>query len=105
MLSLFRLLTNIQSADRERFLAFWGEPGARLDRHDTAFGESIRRPRSWIFMFISPFLFFMPIVYMNEFDKLYVDGTIHYYFWRFFIAGLKRDWENSITPVSHIQMS
>ena len=86
-------------------MAFWGEPGARLDRKDTALDVTIRRHRSWVFTLISPFLFFMPIVYMNEIDKLYVDQTVHYYFWRQFIDGLKRDWENSITPVSRISTS
>ena len=90
-----------EAADRERFLSFFGECGARLDRNDTAFGESTRRHRPWIFYSISPFLFFMPLVYMNEFDKLYVDNSIHYVFWRQFIGELKQDWERSITPVSY----
>ena len=45
----------------------------------------------------------MPLVYMNELDKLYVDQSVHYYFWRQFITGLRRDWDNSITPVRHQQ--
>lgn len=91
----------ISLLDRERFITFWGEEGARLDRHQSAFNESIHKPRSWMFMLISPFLFFMPLVYMNELDKLYVDDSVHYYFWRQFITGLKRDWDNSITPVRY----
>lgn len=92
----------MRGIDGDRFLAFWGEPGARLDRLMSALDQTIRRRRSWLFTLISPFLFFMPIVYMNEIDKLYVDQTVHYSFWRQFIAGLKRDWENSITPVRHL---
>jgi hypothetical protein len=78
---------------------FHGEPGARLDRSTSAFRSSIRRPRSLLLKLVSPFMFFMPLVYMNELDKLYVDDTVHYYFWRQFISALMRDWENSITPV------
>ncbi|KIP12129.1 hypothetical protein PHLGIDRAFT_369143 [Phlebiopsis gigantea 11061_1 CR5-6] len=92
-----RLLSTIY---RERFLAFFGEYGARMDRKDSAFEKSIHRQRSWIFYCISPFLFFMPLVYMEEFEKLYVDDTIHYAFWRQFIGELKQDWERSITPVT-----
>ena len=53
-------------------------------------------------MLISPCLFFMPFVYLKELERTYVDNTVHYYYWRQFISGLKRDWENSITPVSTI---
>ena len=86
--------------DKERFLHFYGEPGARLDRSDSAFKASVRRPRPWWFRILSFFFFFMPLVYMNEFDSLYVDDSVHYHFWRQFMSALKRDWDNSITPVS-----
>jgi hypothetical protein len=89
-------------SDQERFLHFYGEPGARLDRSKSAFKESIHSRRSLLFKAISVFLFFMPLVYMNEFDVLYVDQSVHYQFWRQFIGGLKKDWENSITPVSQL---
>lgn len=86
-------------------MQFYGEPGVRMDRLDSAFNDSSRRPRSIAFNILSPFLFFMPYVYMKELDNLYVDHTVHYYFWRQFITGLKRDWENSITPVRPSQLS
>jgi hypothetical protein len=84
--------------DRDKFLHFYGELGARLDRLDGAL--DIEKPRSWTLTLLSPFLFFMPLLYMKELERLYVDESIHYYFWRQFIAGLYRDWENSITPAS-----
>ena len=88
--------------DKERFMHFHGEIGARLDRDDSALAPSKVKSRSsnWIFNVISPFLFFMPFVYLKELQRTYVDQSVHYYFWRQFISGLKRDWENSITPVS-----
>ncbi|GJE94787.1 hypothetical protein PsYK624_109600 [Phanerochaete sordida] len=86
--------------DKERFLHFHGEVGARLDRKDSAFRADIKRPRSFAFLCISPLLFFMPFVYLKELEKTYVDNSVHYYFWRQFIEGLKRDWENSITPAT-----
>ncbi|EKM58104.1 uncharacterized protein PHACADRAFT_252136 [Phanerochaete carnosa HHB-10118-sp] len=92
-----RLLNTIY---KERFLHFHGEIGARLDRKESAFKADIRGPRSFIFICISPFLFFMPFVYLKELERTYVDNSVHYYFWRQFIEGLKRDWENSITPAT-----
>lgn len=89
---------NLLLLDRDKFLHFYGEIGARLDRSDGAL--DVQKPRSWVLTMISPFLFFMPLLYMKELERLYVDESIHYYFWRQFIAGLYRDWENSITPVS-----
>ena len=84
--------------DRDKFLHFYGELGARLDRSD---GDlDVPKRQSWVLTMLSPFLFFMPLLYMKELERLYVDESIHYYFWRQFIAGLYRDWENSITPVS-----
>lgn len=94
----------ISSIDLERFKQFYGELGARLDRRESALEcpepPSLASRLRVIFLHIvSPLLFFMPYMYMKELDKLYVDRTIHYYFWRQFISGLKSDWESSITPV------
>lgn len=44
----------------------------------------------------------MPLVYLKELDAAFVDQTVHYHAWRRFIAVLKRDWENAITPVSSL---
>ena len=60
---------------------FWDKYGAWLHRHDMALNATVRQPRPWFFTCISPFLFFMPIVYMNEIDKLYVDPSIRSRFW------------------------
>ncbi|GJE96870.1 hypothetical protein PsYK624_130770 [Phanerochaete sordida] len=83
----------------DRFLSFWGETGARRTRSESAL-DCAAAKRSWVFKRVSPIFFFMPFVYMQEFDQLYVDRTIHYHPWRIFIEGLKKDWENSITPAT-----
>lgn len=62
-----------------------------------------RNPRSWFFFLLSPILFFMPFVYLNELDAVFVDKTVHYYAWRRFIGVLRRDWDNAITPVSYFR--
>ncbi|GJE96878.1 hypothetical protein PsYK624_130860 [Phanerochaete sordida] len=83
----------------DRFLNFWGERGARLIPTESAL-DFATPARSWIFKLVSPLCFFMPFVYMQEFDQLYVDRTVNYRQWRIFIEGLKKDWENSITPAT-----
>ena len=81
-------------------MAFWGEPGARLSRSESAFKKEGKRGPSLFLRIVSPVFFFMPLLYMREFDDLYVDDTVHYRPWQVFIAkDLERDWENSITPV------
>ncbi|EKM55078.1 uncharacterized protein PHACADRAFT_255433 [Phanerochaete carnosa HHB-10118-sp] len=85
---------------RERFMAFWGEPGARLTRSEGALQKDTEKRHSWFLILVSPIFFFMPFLYMQEFEGLYVDKTVHYYPWRMFIDGLKKDWENSITPAT-----
>lgn len=87
--------------DLDRFLAYYGESGARCSRSDSAFDEKIHKSRSLVFFLVAPFLFFMPFVYLKELEVVFIDRTIHYHAWRRFIGAIRRDWENAITPVSH----
>lgn len=85
----------------ERYLAFWGEEGARLDRDMNVLAqETPVAPYSWLFHTFSLFLFFMPLVYLRELDQASVDKTVNPHRWRKFITGLRRDWDNSITPAT-----
>ncbi|GJE96879.1 hypothetical protein PsYK624_130870 [Phanerochaete sordida] len=93
-----RLLARIY---HERFLGFWGEPGARLTRSEGALADSDeKRPNLFVLKLVSPLFFFAPILYVHELQELYVDASVHYYPWRMFIEGLKKDWEGSITPTT-----
>ena len=83
------------------FLNYYGERGSRIQRDDSVLEGSIRRSRSFFFLFLSPILFFMPSVYMDELEHVWIDRTVDWITWRRFITMLTRDWENSITPVSH----
>ncbi|EPS97095.1 hypothetical protein FOMPIDRAFT_1098563, partial [Fomitopsis schrenkii] len=49
---------------------------------------------------LSPFLFNLPLQYLEDLEKIWVDQTVNYRPWRIFIAKLQRDWENSITPAA-----
>lgn len=49
-------------------------------------------------------MFFMPFFYLKELDATFVDKTVHYHAWIRFIDTLRRDWENTITPVGLIDL-
>ena len=82
-----------------KFLNYHGERGARIHRDDSVLKDTIRGRRSLLFRMITPFLFFMPSVYMKEIDSVWIDDTVDWISWRKFITLLVRDWNQSITPV------
>ena len=55
--------------------------------------------RSILFQIITPFLFFMPSVYMKEIEGVWIDDTVDWISWRKFISILDKDWSQSMTPV------
>ncbi len=83
------------------FLHYHGEPAVRGSRTESALPEKGRlRVHTYLFKVFSWIFFGMPTLYLKELRKVWVDETVHYYGWRKFTDALKRDWENSITPVS-----
>lgn len=56
-------------------------------------------PRSLLFLLISMSCFFMPSVYLQELELLFMDKTVHYHAWRRFITVARQDWVDSATPV------
>lgn len=81
------------------FLNYHGERGARIHRDDSVLEETIYKRRSWLFRLVTPFLFFMPSVYMKEIEHVWIDDTVDYISWRRFIQLLYKDWQQAITPV------
>lgn len=47
---------------------------------------------TWLF-------FYTPHLYAERLYLIYLDKKVNYQVWRKFIAELREDWENSITPV------
>ncbi|GJE96874.1 hypothetical protein PsYK624_130810 [Phanerochaete sordida] len=94
-----RLLARIY---HERYLNFWGESGARLIHSEGAIADNDeKRLNLLVLKLLSPVLFFMPILYVQELQELYVDASVRYHPWQTFLTeNLKRDWENSITPTT-----
>lgn len=90
---------------QEKFYNYHGQPSARLNRDESITDESIHRPRSLTFLLLSPFLFWMPDIYLTDLEKIWVDDTVNYRPWNKFINELKRDWKASTTPVGNILYS
>ena len=79
-----------------------GKPEARLDRQRSMFEpeDPSHGPTAILRWIVSPVFFNLPLQYLEDLEKIWVDRTVNYRPWRIFISKLQRDWENSITPVS-----
>ncbi|KAI0703727.1 hypothetical protein BC835DRAFT_1410463 [Cytidiella melzeri] len=84
------------------FLNFHGERGARIHREDSVHKTSLHNKRSWLFKIVTPLLFFMPSVYMDEIENVWIDETVDWISWRRFILLLSKDWQQSIIPATVI---
>ncbi|KAI0806190.1 hypothetical protein BC629DRAFT_1590599 [Irpex lacteus] len=84
------------------FINFHGERGARIHRNDSVLRGKIRTKRSLGFLIITPFLFFVPSVYMKEIENVWIDNTADHISWRKFTTLLYRDWNQSMTPATVI---
>lgn len=91
--------------DRDRFYNFHGQPNARLNRDESIYGGNIYRDRSLTFLLCSPFLFWMPDIYLAELEKIWLDDTVNYIPWNRFMRGIIRDWNESATPVRRSSLS
>lgn len=93
--SAARLLKTMYS---DRYLAYYGEAGARCSRSDAAMEGGEHGPRSLPFLLVSMSCFFMPSVYLQELELLFMDKTVHYHAWRRFIMVARQDWVDSAVP-------
>ncbi|KAK7676788.1 hypothetical protein QCA50_020256 [Cerrena zonata] len=91
---------NMSTISMERFYNHHGQPNARLNRDESVFGNEIHRPRSLTFLCCSPFLFWMPDIYLAELEKIWVDQTVGARPWNKFIGILTKDWKASTTPAT-----
>lgn len=85
--------------ERERFLHYYGQRGARLNRNDSVHTEVILKRRTYLFVATSPVLFFLPHKYIKKFDNMFIDGMINETPWNTFWKDLKTDWDRFLTPV------
>lgn len=94
--SAARLLKTLYS---DRYLAFYGEVGARCARNDAALevGE-YHKLRPFLFLLISLPCFCLPSVYLKELELLFKDKTVHYHAWGRFIGDATKDWADLTVP-------
>ena len=82
-----------------KFLNYHGERGARIHRDDSVLKDTIRGRRSLLFRMITPFLFFMPSVYMKEIDSVWIDDTVDWNAAKRLLRLFEESWQDSIVPV------
>ena len=84
--------------DWQAFITFRNHPEPR------PYGPKRADIRSWWFMILSPFLFWMPQIYLNDLQEIWIDDgevpKVNVRLWNEFITTLRNDWEKSTTPVS-----
>jgi len=83
----------------EKFIHYHGQREARLDRERSLY-EGTRCEASLVFSFLSMLLFYQPLHYKSQLQKIWVDQTVNHVPWKKFITNLQRDWEISITPAA-----
>lgn len=76
---------------RGRVYNFHGEPNARLDVHQSMYGDSINRTP--LVTVLSPLLFYAPDFHLLGLCKIYTDGLIRYRGWAEFISKLNHEWQ------------
>ncbi|KAF5310830.1 hypothetical protein D9619_008028 [Psilocybe cf. subviscida] len=79
-----------------RFLNFYGEPCARLERDSSVYGHA-PSPRPILLRSVSPLLFSAPDVYLPELQKVCVDETVHMGAWKEMVRNLSSEWQELVT--------
>ncbi|KIM46848.1 hypothetical protein M413DRAFT_63346, partial [Hebeloma cylindrosporum] len=74
-----------------RFLNYYGEPHARLERNFSVHGDAIN-PRTWLIKSISVFLFFAPEVHLSMLQRMWVDGILHKSVWENAFQKMNDEW-------------
>ena len=64
-------------------------------------GTASSKWRSWIVTLVSPFLFFVPLIYTSEPNNLHIHRPSQPYFWETYVNGPKQLWRQENTAVSH----
>ncbi|KAJ3967699.1 hypothetical protein EV361DRAFT_770250, partial [Lentinula raphanica] len=77
-----------------RFIHFYGQPAARLDRDRSVHQQNGRQKRRpWWMSCLSPVLFSAPDLYYRMLSKIWVDSFVHGTAWNDFMQALVNDWQ------------
>ena len=92
-------LRRISFKGSAKFLNFYGQPEARLNRDDSVYGHSTNR-RTWFIKSISIFLFSAPDVHLENLQKMWVDRILHNAVWEEGLRKVTDEWQEFILYVS-----
>ncbi|KAK7678133.1 hypothetical protein QCA50_018926 [Cerrena zonata] len=98
----FLIAYNLVVISMGKFINFHGHPTVRFESSDKVKEKNMTR--SWWFWLISPFLFWMPDVYLRCLEDIWIDDDnydrLNIHLWNEFIRSLNTDWDNSTTPAT-----
>jgi len=98
-ISLLPFSTSHSPTDHTRFLNYFGEPHARLERTFSVHGDAIN-PRTWLIKTISMFLFFAPEIHLSMLQRMWVDGILHKSVWEDAFKKINDEWTDITLLVS-----
>ncbi|KAK0236651.1 hypothetical protein EDD85DRAFT_581613 [Armillaria nabsnona] len=78
----------------ERFLHFYGEPVARLNRGTSIYDKNKVYKRSFLFHVLKCLLFAAPCAHLREIESMLSDGLLSQVAWREFIDKICKDWSH-----------
>ncbi|KAF8814754.1 hypothetical protein BYT27DRAFT_7205709 [Phlegmacium glaucopus] len=78
-----------------KFLHFYGQPEARLNRDHSIYGTRTNK-RTWFIKTISLFLFSAPDVHLKILQKMWVDRTLHKAVWETSLKKVNDEWREFI---------
>ncbi len=84
----------------ERFLHFYGEPVARLNRGTSIYDKNKVHKRSFLFHVLKCLLFGAPCAHLREIESMLLDGLLSQVAWREFIDKICKDWSHLTIYVS-----
>jgi hypothetical protein len=83
-----------------RFLNFYGEANARLERNASVYGVPLHR-RTMLIKTLSLFLFSAPDFHLKTLQSMYVDGIMHRSVWEKFMDKMNDEWEEYVLLVTN----
>ncbi|KAK0189894.1 hypothetical protein F5146DRAFT_1139392 [Armillaria mellea] len=78
----------------ERFLQFYGEPAARLNRGTSIYDKNRVHKRSLLFHILKCLLFAASCAHLREIEYMLSDGLLSQVAWRDFVEKICKDWSH-----------
>ncbi|KAK0462977.1 uncharacterized protein EV420DRAFT_1639066 [Desarmillaria tabescens] len=78
----------------DRFLHFYGEPVARLNRGTSIYDKNKVHKCSFLFHVLKFLLFAAPSAYLHEIESMLSDGLLSRVVWRDFVDKICKDWSH-----------